>query len=131
MARGPKKHMKRVAAPSHWMLDKLNGKYSVRPSTGPHKLRECIPLSIVLRNRLRYALSGKDVLSIVKDKEGLIKIDGKIRRDPTYPLGIMDVISIEKTGEFFRLLYDVKGRFQVNKIDAKEGSFKLCKVKSK
>lgn len=25
MARGPKKHLKRVAAPKHWMLDKLTG----------------------------------------------------------------------------------------------------------
>ena len=25
MTRGPKKHMKRLNAPSHWMLDKLGG----------------------------------------------------------------------------------------------------------
>ena len=25
MARGPKKHMKRLNAPSHWMLNKLGG----------------------------------------------------------------------------------------------------------
>jgi small subunit ribosomal protein S4e len=25
MARGPKKHMKRLNAPKHWMLDKLGG----------------------------------------------------------------------------------------------------------
>jgi len=80
---------------------------------------------------LRYALSRKDVFSIVKDKEGLIKVDNKIRRDPRFPLGIMDVLSIEKTGEFFRILYDVKGRYQAHKIDEKEGKFKLCKVKRK
>jgi small subunit ribosomal protein S4e len=47
----------------------------------------------------------------VRDKEGLIKVDNKIRRDPRFPLGIMDVVSIEKTGENFRILYDVKGRY--------------------
>ena len=31
MARGPKKHMKRLNAPSHWMLNKLGGIF-VRPS---------------------------------------------------------------------------------------------------
>lgn len=103
--------MKRLAAPSHWMLSKLGGRYATRPSTGPHKLRESIPLSILLRNRLKYALTGRDVYSIVKDKEGLIKIDNKIRRDPRYPLGIMDVVTIEKTKEAFRILYDVKGRY--------------------
>ena len=28
---------------------------------------------------------------IVKDKEGSVKIDGKVRRDPTFPAGIMGV----------------------------------------
>mmetsp|Transcript_32298 Transcript_32298/g.102719 ORF Transcript_32298/g.102719 Transcript_32298/m.102719 type:complete len:128 (+) Transcript_32298:38-421(+) len=30
MVRGPKKHMKRLSCPSHWMLDKLGGVF-VRP----------------------------------------------------------------------------------------------------
>lgn len=29
---------------------------------------------------------------------------------------ISDVITIEKTGEFFRLIYDVKGRFTIHRI---------------
>lgn len=71
------------------------------------------------------------MVKIVKDKEGLIKVDNKIRRDPRFPLGIMDVVSIEKTGENFRILYDVKGRYQAHKIDEKEAQFKLCKVTKK
>lgn len=113
------------------MLDKLSGKYASRASTGPHKRLESIPLSVLLRNRLKYALTGREVITIVKDKEGLIKVDNKIRRDPTYPLGIMDVVTIDKTGENFRILYDVKGRYQAHKIDAKEAAFKLCKVTKK
>jgi small subunit ribosomal protein S4e len=130
-ARGPKKHQKRIAAPHHWMLNKLGGVYATRASTGPHKRKECIPLTVLLRNRLRYAISRQEAMKIVKDKEGLIKIDGKVRRDPRFPLGIMDVVTIEKTGEFFRILYDVKGRYQAHKIDAKEAQFKLCSVKRK
>jgi len=113
------------------MLSKLGGKYTSRPSTGPHKLRECMPLTVLLKNRLKYALTGKDVFAIVKDKEGMVKVDNKIRRDPRYPLGVMDVVSLEKTGEHFRILYDVKGRYQAHKIDAKEAGFKLCKVVKK
>jgi small subunit ribosomal protein S4e len=123
--------MKRMWAPSHWCLDKLKGVYATRPSTGPHKLRECIPVTVLLRNRLKYALSGQEAIKICRDKSGNIKVDNKIRRDPRYPLGCMDVVSLPKTGENFRILYDVKGRFQPVKIDAKEASFKLCKVKRK
>ena len=118
-------------APSHWCLDKLRGVYATRPSAGPHKLRECIPLTTLLQNRLKYALSGQDAVKICRNKDGNIKIDNKIRRDPRFPLGFMDVVTIPKTGENFRILYDIKGRFQPNRIDAKEAGYKLCKVKRK
>jgi len=127
MPRGPKKHLKRLAAPSHWMLDKLGGIFAPRPSSGPHKLRECIPLIILLRNRLRYALTGREVTMILMQK--LIKVDGKVRTDSTFPAGFMDVISIDKTGENFRLLYNVKGKFVLNKISGTEPTFKLLKVR--
>jgi small subunit ribosomal protein S4e len=121
--------MKRMFAPSHWCLDKLKGVYATRPSTGPHKLRECIPLTVLLRNRLKYALSGQEALKICRDRDHAnIKIDNKIRRDHRYPIGFMDVVSITKTGQNFRILFDTKGRFQPHSIDAKEASFKLCKV---
>merc|ERR1711956_130885 len=45
------------------------------------------------------------------------------------PTGFMDVISIERTGENFRLIYDVKGRFAVHRISAEEAKYKLCKVR--
>ncbi|EIW70098.1 40S ribosomal protein S4-C [Tremella mesenterica] len=127
MGRGPKKHLKRLAAPSSWMLDKLGGTYAPRPSPGPHKLRECLPLTVVLRNRLKYALTGKEVTSIVMQRT--IKVDGKVRTDETYPTGFMDVITIDRSGENFRLLYDVKGRFTVHRISPEEATFKLCKVR--
>jgi small subunit ribosomal protein S4e len=85
-------------------------------------------MAILLRQRLKYALSYNEVTKIVKDKEGLIKVDNKIRRDPKFPLGIMDVVSIEKTNQHYRIMYDVKGRFMPHKIDAKESSLKLCRV---
>ncbi|KZV74558.1 40S ribosomal protein S4 [Peniophora sp. CONT] len=127
MGRGPKKHLKRLAAPSSWMLDKLGGTYAPRPSPGPHKLRESLPLNIFLRNRLKYALTGREVTSIVMQR--LIKVDNKVRTDNTYPTGFMDVLSIEKSGEHFRLLYDVKGRFVIHRITPEEATYKLLKVK--
>ena len=41
----------------------------------------------------------------------------------------MDVIQVEKTGENFRIIYDVKGRFTVHRITAQEAKYKLCKVR--
>jgi len=126
MAKGPKKHMKRLNAPKHWMLGKLGGIYAPRPSTGPHKLRECLPLSLILRNRLKYALTRRETLMIVMRRS--VSVDGKIRTDINYPAGFMDVVEIEKTNEKFRLLYDVKGRFVLHRVTPEEASFKLLRV---
>lgn len=126
MVRGPKRHMKRLAAPKHWMLDKLTGTWAPKPSAGPHKTRECLPLVVLLRNRLKYALTRQETQSICMQR--FVKVDGKVRTDKNYPAGFMDVVSIEKTGENFRLLYDVKGRFALNKVSTEESRFKLCRV---
>jgi len=99
-------------------------------------LRESIPLSIVLQNKLRYALYAREVKMILKDKDANVKVDGKVRRDPGFPTGIMgkalilslDVISIEKAKENYRVLYDVSGRFILKSIKADEAKFKLVKV---
>jgi small subunit ribosomal protein S4e len=88
-------------------------------------------------------LTGREVTSIVKQR--LIKIDAKVRTDPTYPTGFMgvfqvfvrnnfltvqsDVITIEKSGEHFRILYDVKGRFTIHRITRDEATYKLLKVR--
>jgi small subunit ribosomal protein S4e len=79
-------------------------------------------------------------------KQRFLKVDNKVRSDPKYPAGFMDVITLEATGDKFRLLYDTKGRFVLHKLkttDAKktkvkdevpikypdEVGIKLCKVK--
>jgi len=86
-----------------------------------------MPLIVFLRNRLKYALNGRETKAIVMQR--FIKVDGKVRTDPTFPAGFMDVISIEKTGEYFRLVYDTKGRFTIHRITEEEAGYKLAKVR--
>jgi len=126
MVRCQRKHLKRLVAPSHWMLAKSAGKFAVHPSAGPHKLRECLPLVIFLRDRLKYALNSREAENIVQRR--LVKIDGKVRTNSRYPTGLMDVVELGKSNEQFRVIYDVKGRFKIHKIDAKEAAFKLCRI---
>ncbi|CAI0430857.1 unnamed protein product [Linum tenue] len=170
MARGLKKHLKRLNAPKHWMLDKLGGAFAPKPSSGPHKSRECLPLVLILRNRLKYALTYSEVQAILMQRH--VMVDNKVRTDKTFPAGFMgesnfsfhsfifsvsfriqwvglahlygililtfvsiwlveiDVVSIPKTNENFRLLYDTKGRFRLHSLRDEEAKFKLCKVRS-
>lgn len=47
----------------------------------------------------------------------------------TWHVVLSDVITIEKTKEYFRLLYDTKGRFVPHKIHPDEATYKLCRIK--
>jgi len=126
MGRGPRKHLKRLNAPRRWMLGKLGGIWAPRPSSGPHKLRESLPLSLILRDRLKYALTRREVVMIVMRRH--VEVDKRTRTDINFPTGFMDVIEIAKTDEHFRVLYDVKGRFVLHAIEGDETNFKLCRV---
>lgn len=128
MGRGPKKHLKRVNAPKHWMLSKLDGVHAPKPSAGPHKGRESVPLIILLRNRLKYALTGAEANAICMQE--LVKVDKRVRTDMYFPAGFMDVVSVEKSGDYFRMLYDTKGRFTLNRLSSSdaETSYKLCRI---
>jgi len=72
---------------------------------------------------------------ILADKDGNIKVDGKVRTDEGFPVGLMgidsnnlDVLTIDKTRESYRVLYDVSGRFVLKSIKPEEAKFKLVKV---
>jgi small subunit ribosomal protein S4e len=54
-------------------------------SPGPHKGRESLPLILFLRNRLKYALTKREVTAILQQR--LIKVDGKVRTDSNFPAG--------------------------------------------
>jgi len=122
-------HLKRLRAPKHWHLSKLDGIYAIRPRSGPHKLRECIPLSIFLRHKLRYALIGKEVIKIINRRH--ILVNGVVITDRKFPLGLMDIVSIPKTGENFRMILDNKGRYYARPIDEKEAEWTVIRIVKK
>lgn len=126
MPRGPKKHLKRLNAPRSWNLGKMGGIWAPKPSPGPHKNRECIPVTVVLRERLKYALTNKECVQICMER--CVKVDGKVRTDSNYPLGFMDVLEMEKCDDRFRVLFDTKGRYVLQRISREEASYKLCRI---
>ncbi|KAI5180694.1 small subunit ribosomal protein S4e [Nematocida sp. AWRm80] len=129
MVRGPRKHLKRLNAPKSWMLDKLGGTFAPRPRCGPHKLVESLPLCLIVRRKLSFAQNSKEVEYIIRNR--VIKVDGKVRTDPKYPAGIMDVVSIPKIHENYRILYNTNKKFCLQPITEEEAKFKLCKVVAK
>lgn len=127
--KGPAKHLKRFASPAFWPIPKKAYTFTVRPLPGPHSLDSCIPLLLLVRDMLKYAENVSEAIKIIKG--GKILVDGKIRREPKFPVGIMDVISAPSIGENYRVLPDPTKGLTLHPISQEEAMFKLCRIENK
>lgn len=48
-----------------------------------------MPLNLILRSKLGYALTNREVTQILKEKENEVRVDGKVRRNGKFPVGLM------------------------------------------
>ncbi|MBW2993002.1 30S ribosomal protein S4e [Candidatus Woesearchaeota archaeon] len=124
-----KDHLSRIAVPKTWPIKRRMGKWAVRPKPGMHAMKIGMPLNMILRDVLCYAKTTKEVKSILNNQEVLI--DGKKRKDVRFIAGLMDVLSLSKTKEHFRILLNKKGKIFLVPIESAEAKFKLCKIKNK
>jgi len=130
MARmGSRKHLKALAAPAFWPILRKEYKWTIKPSPGPHSIERCIPLLIIVRDILKYAKTGREARKLIA--EGHFKVDCKTRRDYKFPVGLMDVIEIPKTGETYRVIPVPTKVLGLIKILPKEAEIKPCRIENK
>ncbi|ADM12016.1 40S ribosomal protein S4 [Encephalitozoon intestinalis ATCC 50506] len=129
MPTGHRDHLKRKTAPKSWMLNKQGGTFAMMPASGPHRKTECIPLGYLISRFLKYSSNSKELRIILDGKN--VKVNGKVRTNSHFPVGLFDVVSIEKTGEHFRVLYNVHKKFHLHRINSSEASYRLAKVTKK
>ncbi len=123
-------HLRRAVSPAWWPIPrKIGGVWTVRPSTGPHSLSRSMPLAIFVRDVLRYAKTLKEARYIVA--RGYIKVDGRVRRDYKFPIGVMDIVEIVPTGEIYRLVPDPVSYIKPVQIPSDEADLKILRVEGK
>jgi small subunit ribosomal protein S4e len=118
-------HLKRLISPKFWLIPKKKYTWTFSPSPGPHKKMECIPLAIIIRDILKIAETGKEAKNIIKSREVLV--DGKVRTDHRYPVGLLDVISIPKLKKYFRVV-PYKNGLKLIEIDEEDSKKKILKI---
>jgi len=121
--------LKRIAAPKIWPIHRKAYKYIIRPRPGPHPKDFSLPLLIILRDILGVAKTKREAKRILA--EGKVKVDGKIRKELGYPVGMMDVLELVPSGEVYRILPSTKGRLILHPISKDESNFKLCSIYNK
>ncbi|MBN1280720.1 MAG: 30S ribosomal protein S4e [Candidatus Thermoplasmatota archaeon] len=123
------KHLKRLAAPRVLRYHKKERKLAIRAAPGPHPLNQAIPLGMVVRDYLHLCDTNKEAQKIVSN--GDILVDGAKRKDYKFPCGLMDVISIPKMRQNYRVLFDRNGKLTLVSIDDIDAGWKLCRIQNK
>lgn len=103
-------------------------KWAVSPRPGPHRKFEAVPLQVLLRDVLGIVEKGKESRTIIK--RGEVFVDGKVRKDHAYPVGLFDVIAIPATGKNYRAVpsKNILGFIEISDEEAKR---KICKIENK
>ncbi|MEM4713266.1 MAG: 30S ribosomal protein S4e [Candidatus Bathyarchaeia archaeon] len=120
--------LKRKPAPRIWPIHRKEFVWVVKPTSGPHSLKSCLPITLLLRDILGAAKTRKEAEIITA--QGKVYVDGRVRRDDKFPTGLMDVVSLLDMNKYFRILPSHKGLI-LHPVSREEANFKLCRIESK
>ncbi|MGQ9780921.1 MAG: 30S ribosomal protein S4e [Nitrososphaeria archaeon] len=126
---GSSRHMKRHVAPAFWKISRKHGQFITKPSPGPHAVGESYSLATLLRDVLKVVRTMREANSAIAS--GKVMVDGVVRRNRKFPVGLMDVIQIPLMNKAFRLLPAKEMMLYPAAIDVESSKLKLCKVRSK
>lgn len=126
---GGSRSLKRLNTPKFLQIKRKHGKFFITPSPGPHPSRFCLPLLHIVRDLLEIVDNYREAKKLIG--LGNFKVDGKVVKDRTFPVGLMDVLSIVKTNKHYRILPDSHHGLILHEIPEAESTFKLCRITQK
>lgn len=124
-----KNHLKRLAAPKTWQISRKANKFITKSMPGPHSLEFSMPLGIILKDLLKCANTRREVKKILNNSE--VKIDGIVRKNFRFPVGVLDTLAFTSVDEHFRVMLSKKGNIELIKIAKEDSSAKPCKITGK
>jgi len=127
-SKGEKKKTKALNAPKAVHIHRKENTWTVRTRAGAHNKEGSVSLGIAIRNFTGLAKTLKEVKKILNN--GDIKVNGRVKKDYGFGIGLFDIISIEKQKAFYRVLIDSKGRIILTEMK-KDSTEKLSRVEKK
>ena len=126
--KGGDTRVKRQISPNFWAIKRKQGQFVIRVNPGPHPKQRAYPLGMVLRDVLKVARTRQEADRILKSNK--VKVDGIIRRDPNFAVGLMDVVELA-LGEAYRMVPKNSDLLTPIGIEEAEKGMKLIKITSK
>ncbi len=124
-----RQHLKGYNAPLSWPVKRKKAAYVAKPRPGPHKIANCITISVLLKGYLKYAKTAREVRKILTN--GKLIVNKQVINDEKFPLGVFDTIEIPDTKEAYRIMLNERGRIALEKIDLADSAFQLCRINGK
>jgi small subunit ribosomal protein S4e len=121
--------VKRQMAPTFWSIRRKKGRFVLRVKPGAHSKRRAYPLGIILRDVLKIANTMHEAERIVNG--GKIKVDGIIRRDVNFGVGLMDIVELASIGQAYRFVPKDSRLLVPVSVKDDEKFKKLLKITSK
>jgi small subunit ribosomal protein S4e len=126
--KGGDTRVKRQISPNFWAIKRKQSQFVMRINPGPHPKQRAYPLGMLLRDVLNVASTGHEVDRILKADK--VKVDGIVRRDPNFAIGLMDVVELAM-GQAYRMLPKNSVLLSPIAIEEAEKGIKLIKITSK
>lgn len=123
------REMKRLTAPRSWPISRKTKHWIAAPSPGPHSVEMSMPVLVIMRDMLHLCDTAVEARRILSS--GDILVDGRIVKNRKLPVGLMDIVSIPKLNQHYRMLLDQRGKFELVKIPQGKEQWKLCRIESK
>ena len=120
---------KRLTAPKSWPIPRKTSVWITGTNPGAHPKAMSMSLMVVIRDMLHLCDTYAEGKKILNDRQVLV--DGKAVTEPRFAVGLMDVVSIPKLNQHYRMLVDRNGKLRlVSVADGKE-KWKLCRIDGK
>ncbi len=123
--KGNHRHIKSLAAPKYFGIERKRYVYVAKPTPGRHSLQKSIAANLLIKI-LGHAKTTYESDKIIKS--GKMSIDKKVIKDPHYAIGFNDIVKFEGL-ESYIISTDKKGK--IKPMEYKEEYPKVSKVVGK
>ncbi len=126
--RGGKRHLKRIATPPAVPIhNKKEGTFILKPIPGPHGKEMGYAVAVLLRDVLGLVKTLKEASFALR--QGFVKVNGKVVKEPRFPVGLMDVVEIVPMGKVYIIAVDEKGRLSPREVEKADKTILQIKEK--
>ena len=122
-------HMKRLAVPKAWPIPKKAHIYATKQRPGAHSVSTSLPATIILRDLLKVCDTAREAKKIVANRDLLVNC--RAVKDAKTPVGLMDVVSLPKTGKNYRIVLTAKGKLTAVEIAEADAKWIIARVEGK